>query len=55
VTEIIAGLFGGAIGPFLAEGTVIFGNIADLLEEQFARLSSLEQTVLYWLESVVNF
>src|SRR6266487_6827477 len=27
----------------------VFGSIADLLDEQWARLSSLEQTVLYWL------
>jgi WD40 repeat protein len=52
VAETITDLFGGAIGQFLAEGTVIFGNIADLLNEQFARLSPLEQTVLYWLAIV---
>ena len=50
VGETIADLFGGAIGPFLAsEAPVIFGSITDLLDEQFARLSDLEQTVLYWL------
>jgi WD40 repeat protein/transcriptional regulator with XRE-family HTH domain len=52
VTETIVDLFGGAIGPFLAQESVIFGSIADLLQEQFARLSSLEQTVLYWLAIV---
>ena len=52
VAETITDLFGGAIGQFLAEGTVVFGNIADLLTEQFARLSPLEQTVLYWLAIV---
>jgi transcriptional regulator with XRE-family HTH domain len=49
VAETIADLFGGAIDQFLSEGTAIFGSIAELLEEQRARLSSLEQTVLYWL------
>ncbi len=49
VAETIADLFGGAIGPFLQEGMVVFGNIADLLDEQFARLSALEQMVLSWL------
>jgi hypothetical protein len=50
VGETIVDLFGGAIGPFLAsEAPVIFGSITDLLDEQFARLSDLEQTVLYWL------
>jgi len=49
VAETIADLFGGAIDPFLAGGTVIFGSITELLEEQWARLSPLEQTVLCWL------
>lgn len=49
VAETIIDLFGGEISQFLAESTVIFGSIADLLGEQFARLSPLEQTVLCWL------
>src|SRR5260221_4693864 len=49
VAETIADLFGGAIDQFLSAGTAIFGGIAELLEEQWARLSSLEQTVLSWL------
>src|SRR6266516_5102285 len=49
VAETIADLFGGEIDPFLAGGTVIFGSITELLEEQWARLSPLEQTVLCWL------
>ena len=49
VTETIADLFAGEISPFLKHGTVIFGSIGELLAEQFARLSVLEQTVLLWL------
>jgi transcriptional regulator with XRE-family HTH domain len=49
VAETIVDLFGGQIDPFLAGGTVIFGSITELLEEQWARLSPLEQTVLCWL------
>src|SRR5437763_9227840 len=52
VAETIADLFGDAIGPFLAQDTLVFGNLADLLDEQFARLSTLEQTLLYWLAIV---
>src|SRR5581483_10392433 len=52
VAETIADLFGGGIGQFLAGETVIFGTMADLLKEQFARLSCLEQAVLYWLAIV---
>jgi WD40 repeat protein/transcriptional regulator with XRE-family HTH domain len=49
VTETIVDLFGGAIDPFLSGGTPIFGGITELLDEQWARLSPLEQTVLSWL------
>src|SRR5207245_8287919 len=42
-------LFGGAIGQFLAQDTLVFGSITELLDEQWARLSPLEQTVLSWL------
>jgi len=49
VAETIADLFGGEISQFLSGGAVIFGNISDLLSEHFARLSTLEQTVLLWL------
>ena len=49
VAETITDLFGGAIGPFLAQDTLVFGSITELLEEQWARLSPLEQTVLCWL------
>ncbi|HET8843206.1 MAG TPA: NB-ARC domain-containing protein, partial [Ktedonobacteraceae bacterium] len=52
MAETITDLFGGEIGPFLSQGSVIFGTIADLLQEHFARLSTLEQTVLYWLAIV---
>ena len=49
VAETIIDLFGGETSQLLSEGIMIFGNIADLLAEQFARLSDQEQTVLYWL------
>ncbi len=52
VAETIVDLFEGKISQFLAGGTVIFGSITDLLDKQFARLSALERTVLYWLAIV---
>ena len=45
VAETIVELFGGEIAPFLEQGEVIVGSV----REQFARLSSVEQTVLLWL------
>jgi WD40 repeat protein/transcriptional regulator with XRE-family HTH domain len=52
VAETIMDLFDGEIGQFLTKEVAIFGSIADLLTEQFARLSSQERTVLYWLAIV---
>jgi WD40 repeat protein len=42
-------LFGGNIEEFLAQGTTVFSNLWDLLEQQFERLSKLQQKVMYWL------
>jgi WD40 repeat protein/DNA-binding XRE family transcriptional regulator len=52
VAQTIVELFGGAIGPFLAQGVVVFGSIAEQIGGQVARLSALEQTVLSWLAVV---
>jgi len=49
VAETISKRFGSQIATFLSRDLVIFGNITNLLDEQFARLSPLEQTVHYWL------
>ncbi len=49
VAETIADLFGRAIKQFLSAGTPIFGSISKLLEDQWTRLTPLEQTVLSWL------
>jgi DNA-binding XRE family transcriptional regulator len=49
VAQTIADLFNGEIALFLEQGEVIFGGVRDLLEEQFSRLSSLEQSLLLWL------
>ncbi len=49
VAQSIVELFGGRITPFLAQGDVVFGGVRQLLDEQFARLSGLEQMVFYWL------
>src|SRR2546421_1386683 len=49
VAETITDLFGGAIGQFLAQDRLVFGSITALLDEQFGRLSALEQPILYRL------
>jgi WD40 repeat protein len=49
VAQTIVELFGGEIAPFLEQDELVFGSIRELLAEQFARLSAVEQTVLLWL------
>ena len=49
VAQSIVELFGGEIGPFLEQGEVVFGGVRQLLDEQVARLSMLEQRVFFWL------
>ena len=49
VAETIHGLFRGQIADFLAANVTVFGDIRDLLREQFARLSLFEQDVMIWL------
>jgi hypothetical protein len=53
VGQAIAELFGGQIAAFLTYAMetygAVFGGLRRLLEEQFARLSPLGQSLLYWL------
>lgn len=45
----IRSLFNGNVSAFLTQKTVVFGDIGELLDQQFNRLSALEQQVMYWL------
>ncbi|MBR8834362.1 MAG: CHAT domain-containing protein [Stigonema ocellatum SAG 48.90 = DSM 106950] len=49
VATTIQELFDGSTAEFLQQGTIVFGDISDLLDQQFNRLSVLEQQVMYWL------
>jgi WD40 repeat protein len=49
VATAIQELFAGNIAEFLDEGVAIFNGIRSLLEQQFNRLTTLEQQILYWL------
>ncbi len=49
VSEPIRELFNGEVGDFLTEGEVVFGDIRDVLERQFERLTALEQELMFWL------
>ena len=49
VATNIQELFDGNVYQFLEQGTVVFGDIRDLLEQQFNRLCALEKQIMYWL------
>lgn len=49
IATTINELFAGDIHNFLAQNTVIFGDIQDLLDRQFNRLSGLEKELMFWL------
>lgn len=49
VSTSIQELFGGEISEFLKLGTLVFGSISNLLEQQVYRLTDLERQVMYWL------
>lgn len=49
VSSMVRDLFEGQLTPFLHQGAIPLGDIRTLLDEQFQRLSNLEQQVIYWL------
>ncbi|MFB2921116.1 NB-ARC domain-containing protein [Aerosakkonema funiforme] len=49
ISTTIQELFDGNIADFLAQNAIIFGDIRDLLDRHFNRLSALEKEVMYWL------
>ena len=49
VAETIEELYFGDVDAFLAEETLIFADIGDVLDQHFARLSPLEQEIMTWL------
>ncbi|TAF11285.1 MAG: NB-ARC domain-containing protein [Nostocales cyanobacterium] len=61
VATTIQNLFGGSIYEFRLFGTLVFGDIRRIIEQQFNRLSELEKYIMYWLvlnpncDSVLNF
>ncbi len=48
VAQLIREIYGGEITAFLTEGEVFFRDVRDVLEQQVARLSALEEEIVYW-------
>ncbi|QLE39811.1 NACHT domain-containing protein [Nostoc sp. C052] len=49
IATTIQNLFDGSISDFLNQKAFVFGNIRNLIDQQFERLSESEKTVIYWL------
>ncbi len=49
VATTIQDLFAGNISEFLRQEKAVFGDIRDILDQQFERLSNIEQEIMYWL------
>ncbi|MBW4446735.1 MAG: NACHT domain-containing protein [Spirirestis rafaelensis WJT71-NPBG6] len=49
VATTIQDIFDGNVAEFLQQNTAVFGDIRDILEQQFERLSDLEKGIMYWL------
>ncbi|BBD60874.1 NB-ARC domain-containing protein [Nostoc sp. HK-01] len=50
VTPLIQSVFGGNIGAFLSQNTIVIGDrLRAILKQQFEQLAELEQDILYWL------
>lgn len=49
VGTTIQELFNGNVTEFLAQGTAVFDDIRQLLDQQFNRLTTLEQDMMFWL------
>ena len=49
VATTILDLFDGNIAEFLRQSNSVFGDIRDVLDTQFERLSNIEREIMYWL------
>lgn len=49
IVETIQEFYGGDIHAFLMEETLVFDDVRHVLDQQFQRLSPLEQAILFWL------
>ena len=49
VATTIKDLFAGDVALFLQQEKAVFGDVRDILEQQFERLSELERKLMYWL------
>ncbi|MEM7726734.1 MAG: NB-ARC domain-containing protein [Cyanobacteria bacterium P01_A01_bin.45] len=49
IATTVLDLFDGDISNFSAQSSTVFGDVRNLIAQQFNRLSELEKSLLYWL------
>ncbi|MEH1864206.1 MAG: NB-ARC domain-containing protein [Nostoc sp.] len=49
VATTVQDIFDGNVTAFLQQDMSVFGDIRDILEQQFDRLSDIEKHIMYWL------
>jgi len=49
VATTIQDVFDGNLSEFIKQDMAVYGDIRELLQQQFKRLSNLEECVMYWL------
>ncbi|BAZ45238.1 WD-40 repeat-containing protein [Chondrocystis sp. NIES-4102] len=49
VATTIQDLFEGNIAKFLKQEKIVFGDVREILDQQFDRLSATEREIMYWL------
>ncbi|MFZ4656061.1 MAG: eIF2A-related protein [Caldilineaceae bacterium] len=49
VGKTIQDFFAGEVAAFLSDETLLFGDVREVLDQQFARLTDLERQLLLWL------
>ena len=49
IATTVLDLFEGDISSFIVDGSKVFGDVRNLISQQFNRLSELEKSLLYWL------
>lgn len=49
IGEAVDTLYDGDVSAFLAAPTALLGSLAQILEQQFVRLSPIERSLLFWL------
>ena len=49
VADTVDEIFGGDLTEFLADDSIVFDDIRSVLDQHFARLTELEQQILFWL------